>query len=110
MDDTRRCHAKKKNGERCKKAAILGGRVCGTHGGSAPQVRNAARRRLMEAADPAAARLVELLDSDDERIRLGAAKDLLDRAGHKPPTEVSFVPTETLMDMLEEERSIDGDA
>ncbi len=51
------------------------------HGGSAPQVVAAARRRLLEAADPAAARLVELMASDDERIGLRAARDILDRAG-----------------------------
>ena len=90
MDDTRRCTAHRKNGDRCKKAAIKGGTVCGTHGGSAPQVRNKARQRIMEAADPAAARLVELIASDDERISLAAARDLLDRAGEKAKTEIDL--------------------
>lgn len=55
--------------------------MCASHGGAAPQNKAAAQRRLMEAADPASARLVELLGSGDERIVLGAAKEILDRAG-----------------------------
>jgi len=52
------CTAKSsRTGQRCRKAAIRGGTVCLTHGGSAPQVREAARRRLQEAlltmVDPA---------------------------------------------------------
>lgn len=35
-------------GERCRKRPIVGGTVCPTHGGSAPQVRAAAQRRLAE--------------------------------------------------------------
>ena len=104
MDDSRRCTAHKKDGQRCKKAAILGGNVCGTHGGSAPQVRNKARQRIMEAADPAAARMVELMASLDERISFAASKDLMDRAGYKAPTEISFVSDEKLAEMLEAER------
>ena len=104
MDDSRRCTAHKKDGQRCKKAAILGGTVCGTHGGSAPQVRNKARQRIMEAADPAAARMVELMASLDERISLAASRDLLDRAGHKAPTEISIISDEALWAALEAER------
>ena len=103
MDDARRCTAHKKDGNRCKKAAIRGGTVCATHGGSAPQVKDAARQRLLAAADPAAARLVELLDSDDERVRLGAIKDLLDRSGLKPPTEVKIESVDDAATMLREE-------
>lgn len=51
MDDSRRCTATAKStGERCRKAAIRGGTVCGTHGGSAPQTKAAAQRRLEEQA------------------------------------------------------------
>ena len=38
--------------------------------------------RLHRSALPSATRLVELLDSDDERIALAAARAILDRAGY----------------------------
>jgi len=44
----RRCTAKSsRTGERCRKYAIQGATVCGTHGGKAPQVRRAAARRVV---------------------------------------------------------------
>jgi hypothetical protein len=58
----------------------------------------------MDAADPAAARMVELMASLDERISLAASRDLLDRAGHKAPTEISILSDEVLMAALEAER------
>ena len=42
----RRCHARRRNGLPCKAWAILGGYVCRTHGGAAPQVRAKAQERL----------------------------------------------------------------
>jgi hypothetical protein len=40
------CGATRTNGETCRAWAIHGGTVCATHGGRAPQVREAALRRL----------------------------------------------------------------
>lgn len=37
----------KRSGERCRKYAIPGGRVCSIHGGKAPQVRQAAEVRTL---------------------------------------------------------------
>lgn len=80
--DERRCTATStQSGERCKRAPILGGTVCATHGGSAPQVRDAAHRRLLELVDPALVRLHDLLASADERVALQAVRLVLDRAG-----------------------------
>lgn len=45
-DDTPRCTAKNSRGGRCRKRPIVGGTVCPTHGGSAPQVRAAAEARV----------------------------------------------------------------
>jgi hypothetical protein len=92
MDDERRCtaHLTDGTGTRCRRAAISGGTVCATHGGSAPQVKRSARERLLEAADPAAARLVRALESEDERSAIRAAQIILDRAGLHPTQAVEL--------------------
>ncbi len=81
MEDPPRCSAHTSAGAPCRRWPIAGGRVCATHGGRAPQVVARARLRLAEAADPAAVRLVELLDSEDEAAQYRAAVAILDRAG-----------------------------
>lgn len=43
------CTARKRNGDRCGSKAVTGATVCRMHGGSAPQVRAAAARRLEQA-------------------------------------------------------------
>jgi hypothetical protein len=92
MNDSRQCtaHLSDGSGQRCKKAAISGGAVCGTHGGGAPQVKHSARQRLLDAADPAAARLVRALESADERAAIRAAQVILDRAGLGPKSAVEL--------------------
>ena len=68
--------------------------MCRMHGGSAPQVRAAAQRRLLEAADPVAARLVHLaLHSDDEKVQLAACRDLLDRVAVTSPKQIEVMPS-----------------
>lgn len=55
----RRCKARSsRTGERCRQWAIKGGKVCPAHGGRAPQVAAAARRRVVE--DQAAVELARL--------------------------------------------------
>jgi HEAT repeat protein len=56
------------------------------HGGSAPHIKEAARMRvlnaILEAADPAAARLIKIaLKTKDDRVAISAIKEILDRAG-----------------------------
>jgi hypothetical protein len=63
--ERRKCAAKRSNGEVCRRAPIKGGTVCGTHGGSAPQVKRAAAARVVAAKASAAV----------ERFGLDAAVD-----------------------------------
>jgi hypothetical protein len=72
---------------RCRRAPVPGALVCVIHGGKAPLVQKKARERLLEAADPAAAKLAELIESADEAVALRAAMALLDRSGHGPTTK-----------------------
>lgn len=56
--------------------------MCATHGGSAPQVRQRAQERLLQAVDPVAAELVRIaLEGESEADRLRACQAVLDRAG-----------------------------
>lgn len=78
----RPCKAKRSNGEPCRKPAILGGTVCATHGGSAPQVRRKAALRLQELIDPAIGVLArEMVTAEKSADRQRAANSVLDRAG-----------------------------
>jgi hypothetical protein len=70
--------------------AIPGGNVCRKHGGGAPQVRAAADRRILDAAEdiknllPAAVRELQRLvegDKTKQEVRLSALRDVFDRAG-----------------------------
>jgi hypothetical protein len=47
--DAKRCIAKNRKGERCRRAPANGATVCSMHGGRAPQVVAAARARVVEA-------------------------------------------------------------
>lgn len=94
------CTAHRTDGQPCRAAAIKGGTVCRVHGGSSPQVRDAARRRILQAAEPAAAELVEIaLKEEDPRIRLAAIRDILNRAGVREPDQ----PVEITIEMVEAE-------
>lgn len=71
-----------RTGERCRKAALLGSNVCGTHGGRAPQVMAAARMRILAMVNPALHELLRLLQkAETDSVKLQAARDILDRAG-----------------------------
>jgi len=110
MDDSRRCTAMAHHTkQRCKKAAILGGVVCQTHGGGAPQVKKAARERLNDLIDPAINELGRRVeDRDNPALALRAAQDILDRAGYKSPAQIDLHTTvgqaeeETLRHMSDE--------
>jgi hypothetical protein len=86
----RRCAAHKRNGERCRKFAIMGSTVCRTHGGATKHVKNRARVRVENASDRLMGRLIQFAfdDTNPPDIQLRAMRDALDRAGLKPPAEV----------------------
>lgn len=106
-----KCTAKSaRTGEPCKLNAITGGNVCQVHGGRAPQVKEAARRRHLERilalCDPALDTLARGVNAfgkkrqgvpDHAEIR--AAIDVLDRAGYKPKDEVIIEGELTLSDL-----------
>ena len=77
------CTARKQNGEPCRAKAARGANVCRVHGGSAPQVKAAAKRRLAQAADVLVQRLLAFaLDGDTtDNVALQAIIAALDRAG-----------------------------
>lgn len=91
-ETSRRCTATNRQGERCKRAPIVGGFVCALHGGKAPQVAGAARARLLAIVDPALERLERIVrgappcercgrsDSDLNPSVVKAIQIVLDRA------------------------------
>lgn len=92
------CTAHTRTGKQCGNDAMKGTHVCRMHGGSAPQVRAAAMQRLLAAADPVAAELVRLATrSDDEKIRLAACRDLLDRVAVASPKQIEIMPDPALV-------------
>lgn len=60
-------------------------------------MRDAARRRLLDVADPVAAELVRLaLHDPDSRVRLAACRDVLDRAGIVRANEVQIITVDAV--------------
>jgi hypothetical protein len=92
MDDARRCRAhSSRTGEPCKKAAIIGGVVCPTHGGSVKRVRMSARERIDALVDPSITQLGYIVENgESDAVKLAAIKDVLDRAGYKPGDKVTL--------------------
>lgn len=73
-------------GLRCKQPAIRGGEVCIVHGGGSPAAKAKAAQRIATMVDPALEVMLNLLVSKKttDSVRFNVAKDILDRAGHKP--------------------------
>lgn len=121
---TVRCTRIKKNGEQCKNRSIRGlgldgGRgVCRIHGGQLPSVKahankivQAARMELLNSVPDAVSQIVGLVqNSNDEKIILAAAKEVLDRAGVRGGVEIQVdvnqgaSPSEVLWEKLSEMR------
>src|SRR3990167_11007781 len=84
------CGKRTRAGKPCQKSPIKGGTVCRLHGGSAPQVKRAAKLRLLELVDPAIATLARIMaTSENEALRLKAADSILDRGGRPKGAQVT---------------------
>lgn len=81
-----KCSAHTSSGRPCKRWAIVGGTVCPTHGGSAPQVREAARRRITDMVLSNLSTAQRLIDDPETPapVRARLLIDMLDRAGLRP--------------------------
>jgi hypothetical protein len=88
----RRCTGTNHNGTRCGRAPIIGGFVCVTHGGGAPQVKDAAAKRIRATVDPVLSGFEELiaiwrddpLNEAKAKNFITVGRDLLSRAGFAP--------------------------
>jgi len=84
--------------------AARGANVCRVHGGSAPQVKAAAQRRIQQALDAAAKRLTGFAFDEgvSESIALAAVNGILDRGGlgAKEAVELSAKPPEPWEELL----------
>lgn len=81
-----------RQGERCNKWALQGGRVCLSHGGNLPNVRkhaqanvDAARATIFESAESAADTMVAIMENPEtaDALKFKIAVDILDRVGLK---------------------------
>lgn len=105
---TIRCTALKADGERCTRWSLRGTKVCITHGGTLPNVKEyaaavveSARLRLLGNADLAVATLQDLTQPGTaEGVRLKAASEILDRVGVRGGFEVA-VEVEDKRDSVE---------
>jgi hypothetical protein len=100
-DAAPRCSAHTSAGRPCRKNAIKGATVCYTHGGAAPQVREAARLRLACLVTPALQVFHEILKDKGHPHRLAAAKEVLERNrlyafGVEPPARGACPPAVTV--------------
>lgn len=86
-----RCTARSsRTGAPCRRWPIDGGTVCGTHGGRAPQVKEAALARLLRLQHPAIGRLEDLMNQKEfPSTAYQAVRDVLDRTMGKPAESVA---------------------
>jgi hypothetical protein len=99
---SRQCSVMNRDGKRCGRAPIRGGKVCCVHGGKAPQTVAAAKQRLLLMVEPAMDALYRILQhgppctacgrSDDDKnpVVVRAAQIVLDRCGCGPQMNVAL--------------------
>jgi hypothetical protein len=116
----RQCTATSRAGERCKRAPIVGGFTCSFHGGNAPQVRQAARDRLLALVDPVLAAFEEVLASwhatrcgacghptGDAAPVIRVGQLVLDRSGFHPSLTIEQAPPPNPFADFSEDQLID---
>lgn len=79
MNQPRRCTAHLKSGQQCKKRPIVGGHVCATHGGAAPQVKRKAAERIADLIDP------DRVLREAARLAYSDVRELFDANGNLRP-------------------------
>lgn len=107
------CQAMRHNGLHCKAQAISGATVCRVHGGSAPQVRRKAAERLAALVDPAIGVLQEAMKRKDgkgkdrlpDSLAIAAARDVLDRCGHKSADKMEISGDLSIAEVLRQRRT-----
>lgn len=114
-----RCTGTVRNGERegqrCGRWSIMGHDKCMVHGGHLPNVQKAAaskveaaKLRILEDSDLAVDTLFELLRPGvADQVRLGAAKDILDRAAIKGGADMTVEVTHSVSLAGEIEKKIE---
>ena len=66
------CTATNREGNQCGRPPMLGGKVCASHGGKAPQVKEASTNRLMEALlGPSFVEIASGVDAGEEVVTNG---------------------------------------
>lgn len=97
MKTARQCKGTTKHGpnagNRCKRPALMGQRVCYRHGGNTQAALRAARMRMLAACEPAIVVLLKVVGNDRaaDSDRITAAKAILDRGGMAPGLDISAV-------------------
>jgi len=95
----RLCTAHRTDGQPCRGAAINGGTVCAAHGGRAPQVKEAAARRVLDSlVHPALVELRDLIENDatPPGVKLQAIRVVLDRTGFVPSKPIEIITEDAL--------------
>ena len=73
---------------------MVGGKVCASHGGKAPQVKAASARRVMEAlVGPALIEMARIIKDPGaaDHVKLAACRDILDRTGFRPVQQLEVL-------------------
>lgn len=83
------CNDVTSNGDPCRQYVVPGTVKCTKHGGGLPNYRKFAMERLERNAPRAVKTIVEIMnEGEDDKVRLAASKDILDRTGVNAPKEV----------------------